>query len=79
MARIAPTTVMQMVGDDQIVFVDDRTGAEVAVPMTAVPTMIEMAIYFAATAEHLHIDPIPNPLNVAWWVGAREAAIRVRD
>jgi len=79
MARIASTTVMQMVGDDGIVFVDDRTGAEVVVPMHAVPAMVEMAIYFASTAAGIAINPVPQPPRLAELILAREATLRTRE
>lgn len=46
MGRLSDRHVVQLVDDESIVFVDDSTGAEVAIPADAVDQLIDLLVYF---------------------------------
>ncbi len=46
MGRLSDRHIVQLVDDESIVFMDQSTGAEVAIPADAVDTLIDLLVYF---------------------------------
>lgn len=64
MARINSNTVVQLVGDDRIVIVDDSTGHEKVVPIADVPRLIEMLTYLHECAVNPGGQPEPRVIEL---------------
>ena len=67
MGRLSDRHVVQLVDDESIVFMDESTGAEIAIPADAVDPLIDLLVYFRLSLRATE-DGRRRASRVAAWV-----------